>query len=140
MHAPCRRNRARVRASALAGLILLPAAAVAAVALWAADRLPQPVPLSAALAVAGGFVGLWFAPWSGWWRAWAGAAVGLLSGVAVHVYWHLSGQSTNPVKGLVTHIAGDGLQGLAVAVPALAAAAFLRAIAARVLGSEAADG
>lgn len=87
---------------------------VAVTLLFLADRMFEPVPIPAGTAVLGGLLMLWSrvkarGVWVG-----IGLAIGGMIGAAIHLYVHVSGQSTLPEEGVPAHVVADGIHGLAV--------------------------
>ncbi|MEM1411747.1 MAG: hypothetical protein AAGH19_05245 [Pseudomonadota bacterium] len=95
-------------------------------ALWLANQVMQPVPLSAGGAFAAGALILFaqcFRPLKTGYVA-LGALAGAVPSLWVHRRWHLEGISP-PVEGsLLAHVLGEWLLGLAVALVCLGAAAW----------------
>lgn len=87
--------------------------------LFAFNLYFNPVPIAAAPAFALGVLGfLRLGP--GTWP-WVGnlAAVGALVGIFIHRGWHIEGSSPPPAEGLFSHLATEGLIGLAAALISL---------------------
>ncbi len=87
---------------------------VAALLLFLADTILQPVPIPAGAAVLGGLLVMWLR--SGPRCVWLAAAlvIGGLLGTGVHLSIHLTGGSTLPEEGVPAHVAADGILGLTV--------------------------
>jgi hypothetical protein len=112
------------------GRATLPIAASLAFAtalLFAADRVLQPVPVSALTATAGAFIGVWLLPRPAR-AAGLGLAVGLALGVSFHMVVHASGGSPSPGEGFAAHLLADAALGGGIAL-----AAMLPALAGRLL-------
>jgi len=107
--------------SAEAPVKLLVATAAAAAVLWLADRLLEPLPVTAVTATLGGLVGLAGARDHRARRATAGLVAGVLAGATYHLWVHASGRSTAPDEGLIPHLLVEAGVGLGVAFAALGA-------------------
>lgn len=91
------------------------------VALWVANTIMQPVPLSAGGAYAAGAVVLMASTVRSLKTGYValGALAGAAPAVWVHRGWHVTGASPEPAGGLWPHVLGEGLLGLAVALACL---------------------
>lgn len=110
-------------------LRVLITAAIALVLLFAADILLRPVPVAAATAVVGCLVPLCLG--RGCRLRYLALAVfaGLLAGVGIHLWVHVSGGSPSPEEGLAAHLLVDGGIGFGVALVILVVLAPLSGVA-----------
>ncbi|MGD2154369.1 MAG: hypothetical protein PVG79_13955 [Gemmatimonadales bacterium] len=108
---------------------------IAALLLFLADSVLQPVPVPAGVAVLGGLAAMWSRAEAGAGWVAVGAAIGALLGTGIHLYVHVTGGSTRPEEGVAAHVAVDGLRGLGVGAVVL----VLVGLVARALRSSGGD-